>query len=100
MLHRLSRWRGAAGGATTGALQSGAFWAANILTALVFGIGHLPATAAIAPLSAVVIARALVLNGIAGIAFGWLYWQSGLEAAMLANFTADLVLHVVSPLLR
>jgi membrane protease YdiL (CAAX protease family) len=35
------------------------------------------------------------LNGLAGLAFGYLYWTRGLESAMLAHFTADLVLHVL-----
>jgi membrane protease YdiL (CAAX protease family) len=46
-----------------------------------------------------VIVRALLLNGIGGIVFGWLYWKRGLLAAMLAHFSADVVLHVVVPLL-
>ena len=37
----------------------------------------------------------VVLNSLAGIAFGWLYWRRGLEAAMIAHFAADLVLHVL-----
>ena len=45
------------------------------------------------------IVRALVLNGIGGIVFGWLYWKRGLLAAVLAHFSADVVLHVVVPLL-
>jgi hypothetical protein len=31
--------------------------------------------------------------------FGWLYWRRGLEAAIVAHFAADLVLHVAAPLL-
>ena len=46
----------------------------------------------------VVIARTLLLNGIGGVAFGWLYWKRGIEAAMLAHFSTDLVLHVIAPL--
>jgi hypothetical protein len=34
-----------------------------------------------------VIIQALLLNGIAGIAFGWLFWQSSLEAAMLSHIS-------------
>jgi hypothetical protein len=30
-----------------------------------------------------------------GIAFGFLYWQWGLEYAMLSHFCADIVLHVI-----
>ena len=71
------------------------FWIANILAAVLFGLGHLPATATIIPLTPLVITRAIVLNGLAGIAFGWLYWKRGLEAAMISHFAADIVLHVL-----
>ena len=70
-------------------------WAANILAAILFGIGHLPATAALFPLTPLVILRAITLNGLIGIAFGYLYFRHGLESAMLSHFTADLVLHVL-----
>jgi hypothetical protein len=73
----------------------GAFWLANILAAVVFGLGHLPATAALVKLTPVLIVRALLLNGIVGVAAGYLFWQYGLEAAMLAHFSADIVLHGV-----
>lgn len=36
--------------------------------------------------------RGLLLNGVGGLVFGFAYWQVGLEAAMLAHLTADLVL--------
>lgn len=74
-------------------------WAAIVITALLFGAGHLPTTAAMLPLTPLLIARALLLNGIGGIVFGWLYWKRGLLAAMLAHFSADVVLHVLVPLL-
>jgi hypothetical protein len=74
-----------------------AFWLANLLAAVLFGLGHLPATAALMPLTRLVVVRAVVLNGIPGIVFGWLYWRWGLESAMAAHFSADLVLHVLAP---
>jgi Type II CAAX prenyl endopeptidase Rce1-like len=70
-------------------------WTANILAAILFGLGHLPATALILPLTNLVILRAIVLNGLAGIVFGYLYVTRGLESAMLSHFSADLVLHVL-----
>ena len=76
-----------------------AYWAAILAAAVLFGLGHLPATAQILPLTPVVIARAVALNGLVGVAAGWLYWRFGLESAMLAHGAADLVLHVVLPLL-
>ena len=74
-------------------------WAAIVLAALLFGAGHLPAAAKIWPLDAVVVARTLLLNGVGGIVFGWLYWRQGFESAVVAHFSADLVLHVAAPLL-
>ena len=77
------------------ALPSRVFWPANILAALLFGLGHLPATAALVPLTAPVIARAIILNGAAGIVFGVLFRRYGLEWAMVSHFGADIVLHVI-----
>jgi hypothetical protein len=65
--------------------SQGIYQGAIVLAALVFGLLHLPATAAIVPLTPLVIIRAILLNGIAGIAFGWLFWQYSLEAAMLSH---------------
>jgi membrane protease YdiL (CAAX protease family) len=80
---------------TEGKPTSTVFWTANILAAVLFGLGHLPATANLIPLTPLVITRAIVLNGLAGVAFGWLYWKRGLESAMIAHFSADIVLHVL-----
>jgi membrane protease YdiL (CAAX protease family) len=70
-------------------------WIANILAAVIFGLGHLPATSLLFPLTTLVILGAVVLNGIAGVAFGYLYFRHGLESAMLAHFSADILLHVL-----
>jgi uncharacterized membrane protein YjjP (DUF1212 family) len=48
----------------------------------------------ITPLTQMLVVRALVLNGIAGVAFGYLYWRYGLEAAMSAHMGAHLVMQV------
>lgn len=73
----------------------GAFWTAIALTAILFGVGHLPATALISgALTPTLIVRALVLNGVAGVAFGYLYWRYGLEAAMAGHMGAHLVMQV------
>ncbi|MBF6588969.1 MAG: CPBP family intramembrane metalloprotease [Ktedonobacterales bacterium] len=71
----------------------GALWVANVIAAVIFGLGHLPATAALVKLTPLLIGRAILLNGVVGIAAGYLFWRYGLEAAMLAHFSADLVLH-------
>ena len=81
----------------SGMPANGAYWTAILLATLLFGLGHLPATRSITPLTPMLILRAITLNGVAGIAFGWLYWQYGLEAAMLSHFSADILLHVLGP---
>ena len=91
LFRTIARW----GNPDTVALPAGVFWAANIVAALLFGLGHLPATAAIAPLTGALVVRAVVLNGAAGLVFGWLYRRFGLEWAMASHFGADLVLHVL-----
>lgn len=74
------------------------FWGAIVIAAVLFGAGHLPAAAKIWGLGEIVVVRTIVLNAIAGLAFGWLYWKRGIEMAMLAHFSADIVLHVLAPL--
>lgn len=76
----------------------GAFWSANCLVALLFGLGHLPVVTKIMPITPLLFIAVLSLNGIASVGFGYLYWKRGLEAAMLAHFSADIVLHVFSPI--
>jgi membrane protease YdiL (CAAX protease family) len=74
------------------------FWSANLLAALVFGAGHLPAAASLhILLTPSLVVTVIGLNAFVALGFGYLYWSRGLEAAMLAHFTADLVLHVVGP---
>ena len=75
----------------------GAYWIGIVLSTLVFGLLHLPATAAITPLTRMLVFRAILLNGIGGLFFGWLYWQYGLVSAMVAHFTFDIILHVIAP---
>lgn len=74
-------------------------WVAIIIAAIFFGIGHLVITSELTAITPAIIARAVLLNGIGGIAFGWLYWRKGLESAMISHFSADIILYVIFPLL-
>ncbi len=80
-------------------LSDSAFWFANILVAILFGLGHLPSTSLFMPITPLVVVAALLLNGIAGIVFGYLYRKRGLESAMIAHFTGDFVIYVLGPAL-
>jgi membrane protease YdiL (CAAX protease family) len=86
--------------APTIALTASVFWIANVVTAIVFGLGHLPVTARLVALTPAIVVRAIVLNGIVGVTAGYLFWRRGIELAMVAHFSADIVLHVVVPLVR
>jgi hypothetical protein len=76
-------------------LRGRAVWLAIVAAALLFAAGHLPVASAISALTPLFVARVMLLNSIGGLVFGWLYWHRGLEAAMLAHFSADLVIHVL-----
>ena len=69
------------------------------LAAVIFGLGHLPITASLTTITPIVIIRAIILNGIGGIVFGWLFWKKGLESAIIAHFTADIFLLSLLPIL-
>lgn len=75
-------------------------WAAVVLASVLFGAGHLGVVAAVAPLTPAVVVRTVVLNSLAGIAFGWLFWRRSLEAAMLAHMAWHVVFTVADVLAR
>ena len=72
-------------------------WSAIIIAALVFWVWHLPITASLTTVTPLVIFRALLLNGIWWLVFGWLYWKKGLESAIIAHFSTDIIIQVVLP---
>ncbi|MCU0922352.1 MAG: CPBP family glutamic-type intramembrane protease [Burkholderiaceae bacterium] len=55
------------------------------VAALLFAVAHLPAVATQLDLTPAIVARTLVLNGVAGLLYGWLFWRRHLEAAMAAH---------------
>ena len=70
-------------------------WSGILFTSLLFGIGHLPALYKLVGFSVEGITRVIMLNGIAGTVFGYLYWRYGLVSSMFAHFIADIILHVL-----
>jgi hypothetical protein len=78
-------------------LSPATFWIANIVAAILFGLGHLPSASRIMQITPEVVLLALVLNGVAAVSFGYLYRKRGLEAAMIGHFCADFMLYVVGP---
>ena len=75
--------------------STGVLVAANVIAALLFAVGHLPANDMMFGLSPVIVLRCMLLNGGFGLAFGWLYRRFGLRYAMIAHGGC----HVVSKLI-
>ena len=73
------------------------FWSANTLVALLYGAAYLPAIAKVVPLTPFLVLSVVSLVGAVGLVYGRLTWRRGLEAAMLAHFVSDLVLHLLGP---
>jgi len=69
--------------------------AANVASALLFAAGHLPGNDMMFGLTPVIVLRCMLLNGVFGLAFGWLYRKFGLRYAMIAHGGC----HVVSKLI-
>ena len=67
-------------------------WAAIVISGLLFGIGHFPAyLAAGCNKTPAFFTTMIALNLGAALIFGWLFWQHGLAAAMLAHMLFHLV---------
>ena len=67
--------------------------AAIVVSALVFGIGHLPLASMLAGgLTVPVVIYVITANSIFGLAAGFLYWRRGLESAIVAHISAHVVL--------
>jgi membrane protease YdiL (CAAX protease family) len=72
-------------------------WVAVGISALVFGLAHLPSWVAAATPTPLLIAAVLALNGIGGVVLGRIYWYWGIEAAILCHFAGDMMLQGLGP---
>ena len=75
--------------------SAGILIASNVISALLFAAGHLPATIILLGTSPMILFRCFFLNGGLGLLFGWLYRKYGLRYAMIAHGGC----HVVSKLI-
>ena len=66
--------------------------AANIVAALLFAAGHLPSTVQLfGEITPMILLRCFLLNGAAGLAFGYLYRRYGIQYSMMAHAGAHIV---------
>ena len=72
------------------------FVIANIVAALLFAAGHLPATlVTFGELSPMLLFRCFLFNGGFGMLFGWLYRKHGLHYAMISHATVHIVSKII-----
>lgn len=68
---------------------------ANVIAAILFAVGHLPATILLLGSSSMLIFRCFLLNGAFGLLFGWLFRKYGLRYSMIAHGGC----HIISKLI-
>lgn len=74
------------------------FWIANVIIAVLFVLAHLPSAKVIMPITPLLLAALFSMYGMVSLMCGYLCWKRGLEAAMVAHFGTDLVVHVIGPM--
>jgi hypothetical protein len=82
-----------------GAVHPALTWLAIAVSALLFGVGHLPvASYLIGSLNPSVVLFVVGLNATFGLLFGWLFWRRGLESAMIAHAMTHFVSELATQL--
>jgi len=71
------------------------FILAIFVSTLLFALGHYSATANVTEMTGFIWFRMIVLNGFAGVFFGWIYWKHNLELAMLAHMSTHIVMNLL-----
>lgn len=80
------------GSSPEGTAAPAVVWIAIVVSGILFGLGHLPSYLAAGCLkSPMLVASMLCLNLWGSLIFGWLFWQYGLVAAMVAHMLFHLV---------
>jgi hypothetical protein len=75
---------------------TGVIIAANIIAALLFAAGHLPSTMQMfGENTPMLLLRCFLLNGFAGLIFGYLYRKYGIQYSMLAHAGAHIVWKII-----
>ncbi|MBQ3371959.1 MAG: CPBP family intramembrane metalloprotease [Oscillospiraceae bacterium] len=77
-------------------LPTGVIVAANIIAALLFAAGHLPSTMQMfGEITPMILLRCFLLNGVGGLAFGYLYRKHAIQYSMMAHAGAHIVWKII-----
>ena len=81
-----------------GATDRGVMMGSVAFSALGFAAVHLPAWSSVGPLSVGLVLMVMVLNGLGGVVFGYVFVTRGIVAAMVAHAGADCAIQLIGPL--
>lgn len=73
-------------------------WVVIAVSAFAFGLAHIPQLLSYGAGSIFAVSGTILGNMAVGILYGWCYWRLGLSSAMLAHFSVDIVIHVLTAL--
>ncbi|TMM57456.1 CPBP family intramembrane metalloprotease [Maribacter algarum] len=77
----------------SGKLNATVYWIGILVSAIIFGFGHLPFVYAMIDTPTTELLFYIILgNAVGGIVFGWLYWKKGLETAMIGHIFAHIIM--------
>jgi hypothetical protein len=68
---------------------------ANVISACLFALGHIPSTMTMTTLTPILIIRCMLLNGGFGLCFGYLYRKYGLGYAMISHGFTHLIADIL-----
>ncbi len=71
-------------------------WTVIVISSLAFALMHLPQLLSYGAGTGFAISGTILGNLVVGLLYGWCYWRLGLSSAVLAHFSVDLVIHVLS----
>ena len=75
---------------------AGIIIAANVIAAIIFAAAHLPSTLQMfGEITPMLLFRCFLLNGVAGMAFGYLYRRYGIQYSMMAHAGAHIVWKII-----
>lgn len=78
-----------------GQVSTSVAWAAIVISAVIFGAGHLPTThLLLGHLSGFAVVTVIVGGALFGVVAGWLYWRYGLESAILCHGISHIVAYM------
>ena len=75
--------------------SNGLVWTSILISAVFFGLVHLPLSKNFVELTPFTIGVTMVGNLITGSVFGWIFWKRGLLVAILSHSISDIVFHVI-----